>query len=242
MFRAAVLCRISTMLVVATGVALAGDHPLTNELDDSFRSLEIKTIAALPLYSDISDSDDPEHVAPAMVESKFYSALNAGSGFNFFPASEVGRTIEAKKMTKQMQSFYRKFTSDQEDIDAKFIQAVATELHTDAVAATVLDLWQQQPVDVTETGSARTTVGLMVALFDGKTGKRVYLARDENYKEAVRHTGQNLNNEAENRAARGQMDRSNVRVATGVYAPPPFEEVVELVSKSIVEAFPKRVK
>jgi hypothetical protein len=233
----------ATLLALAASMAVAGgNHPQTNELDDAFKSTNIKTIAALPLYSDISDTDDPDHEAPGLVEGKFYSALNAGSGYAFYPSGEVQRVIDAKKMQSQLKNFYKKFTSDQEDVDDKFIKAVATEMKTDAVVAVVIDVWQQQPIDLTETGSARTSVGALVALFDGATGKRLWLGRDENYKEAVRHTGQNVSNPAENAMTRGQMDRTNLRTATGVYAPPPFADVVEVVVGALVEAFPKKAK
>jgi hypothetical protein len=82
----------------------------------------------------------------------------------------------------------------------------------------------------------------MTALFDGATGKRLWLGRDENYKEAVRYTGQSSSNDAENRSMRGQMDRTNLRTATGVYAPPAFDEVVDVVVTPLVEAFPKQAK
>ena len=224
-----------------SGAARGGKHPLTNELDPAFATLGVKSLAALPFYTDISDSDDPDRVAPSLCQAKFYQALNAGSGFHV-SLEEVERVVEAEKLQKEMESFYKKWTSDQDDVKADFIKKVAAHLKTDAVVVGVVDVWYQQPIDITESGSARTAVGMLVGLFDGATGKRLWLGRDEDFKEAVRHTAQESSNDAQRKEMRGEMERTNLRTAGGVYAPPDYAEVVDQVVGSLVLAFPKRVK
>jgi hypothetical protein len=241
----------ATVLLCATGLAFstagcggtgAAQHPLTNELDPAYSKVAFATVAVLPFASDITEADDPDKVSASMFESKFVKSLSAASGFSLYAPVEVGRQVEQAKMNEAMQSFYKKWTTDTSDIDENFVKSVATLLKVDGVVAGVVDVWYQRHIDITETGSARTTVGGLVGLFDGTTGKRLWLGRDENFKEAVRHTGQNLEREVESRTAKGQMDRTNLRTATGVYAPPDFAEVVDLIIGPLVQAFPKRGK
>jgi len=224
-----------------SGAARGVKHPLTNQLDPAFATLGVKSLAALPFSTDISDSDDPDRIAPTLCQAKFYQALNADSGFHV-SVEEVERIIEGQKLQAEMESFYKKWTSDQDDVKTEFIKKIAAQVKADAVVVGVVDVWYQQPVDITESGSARTAVGVIVGLFDGATGKRLWLGRDEYYKEAVRHTAQESSNDAQRKEMRGEMERTNLRTASGVYAPPDYAEVVDMVVGSLVPAFPKRVK
>lgn len=239
-------------LLLATGLLLAAaltgcggtsaaQHPLTNELDPAFQTLTLKSLAALPFSTDISDADDPDRVGPTLCQAKFYQALNAGSGFHV-SVDEVERVIETQKLQPEMQAFYKKWTSDQTNVNAEFIKKVAAQMKADAVIAGVVDVWHQQTIDLTETGSARTSVGMFVGLFDGATGKRLWLGRDESFKEGVRHTAEEASNDAQRREMRGEMERTNLRTAGGVYAPPDYGTVVDVLVGSLVQAFPKRVK
>jgi len=230
------------LVVAAAGCGGTGatQHPLTNQLDPTFATLDLGTLASLPFASDITDADDPDKIAASMVESKFFQGLGGTTGFSIFPSSEVGRQIGENQMEDRMRSFYRKWIADPSDVDADFIKEVAALMKADAVIAGAVDIWYQRHIDLTETGSARTTVGAFVGLFDGATGRRLWYGRDENFKDAVRHTGRDLETEVDNRTARGEMERTNLRTATGVYAPPDFAEVVDLVVGPLVQAFPKR--
>jgi hypothetical protein len=220
----------------------AAQHPLTAEIDPALKTQTINTLAGLPFGSDVSETDDPDRIAGPMFESKFYSRMSAQTGYTVLSATEVGREIEENGLEDDLKSFYRKWVSDPSDVDADFIKRIAGLMKVDAVVAGAVDIWYQRHIDLTESGSARTTVGGFVGMFDGATGRRLWFGRDENFKEAVRHTAKDMSNEAENRAARGAMDRTNLRTATGVYAPPDFPEVVDVVVDALVTAFPKRVR
>lgn len=233
---------VVALVVAVLGTAIAGQHPQTNELDKNFSKLTITTLAALPFASDIGDDEDPDKLSASMTEAKFYQALNAGSGFTVLPASEVGRVIEEQKLGETMKKFYKHWINDQEEVDQDFIKSVAHHLKVDAVVAGAVDVWHQAPVDITESGTARTSVGALVALFDGTTGKQLWLGRDENFQEALRYTPNDPNSELGHNQQRGAMERTNLRTATGVYAPPDFPAVVDLVVNTLVQAFPKRVK
>jgi hypothetical protein len=125
-------------------------------------------------------------------------------------------------------------------VDTDFIKKVAAATKCDAVIAGSVDVWHQQPIDITQSGSARTTVGILVGLFDGASGKRVWLGRDENFREAVRYTATGEGTEVGRKENERALERTNTRTAGGVYAPPEYATVVDLVVASLVEAFPKR--
>lgn len=224
------------------GGATTSQHPLTNNLDPAYATVKVTTLAALPFASDIADDEDPDKVAASMAESKFYPALNTGTGFTILPSSEVQRVLEQNKMSADLKTFYKNWIADQGNGDADFLKRIAALLRVDAVVAGAVDVWHQQPVDLTQTGTARTTVGVMVGLFDGANGKRLWLGRDENFKEALRYTPNDTNSDLARSQQRGQMERTNLRTATGVYAPPDFPPVVDAVVAPLVMAFPKRAK
>ena len=241
----------TSVLLAALGLVLAAagcggtgatQHPLTNDLDPSFVTLKLNTLAALPFASDVTETDDPDRVAASMFESKFFQQMGTSSGFSIYSSNEVGREIEQREMQDRMRSFYKKWISDPDDVDADFVKEVAALMKADGIIAGAMDIWHQRHIDITETGSARTTVGGFIGVFDGATGRRLWLGRDENFKEALRHTGRDLSKDVDNRAARGEMERSNLRTATGVYAPPDFSEVVDLIVGPLVQAFPKRAQ
>lgn len=224
------------------GGAARSQHPLTNSLDPAYVNVKIVTLAALPFASDIADDEDPDKVAASMVESKFYPALNSGSGFTILPASEVQRVLEQNNLGADAKAFYKNWIADQGDADEDFLKKLASLLKVDGVVAGAVDVWHQQPVDITQTGTARTTVGVLVGLFEGGNGKRLWLGRDENFKEALRYTPNESNSDLARSQQRGQMERTNLRTATGVYAPPDFPLVVDAVVAPLVMAFPKRAK
>jgi hypothetical protein len=241
------LCALLVAGVVLLGASGCGgrgaaQHPLTNDLDPAFPTLAIKTLAAVPFASDIAEDEDPDRISASMTEGKFYTALNVGSGFTILPATEVQRTVERDGLGETMKSFYKNWINDQGDVDTDFIKKVATAMKADAVVTGAVDVWHQQPVDITQTGTARTTVGMLVGLFDGATGKRLWLGRDEKFKEALRHTPSSQESDLVQNQQRAQMERTNLRTATGVYAPPDYAPVVDALVVALVQAFPKRVK
>jgi hypothetical protein len=230
-------------LLAIAGSALAGQHPQTNELAKDFTAKHITTIAAVPFASDIAEDEDPDKIAASMLEGKFYQALAAGGGgYTLLPAPEVGRVIEEQKQTDAMKKFYKHWINDQEEVDEDFIKNVAHHLKTDAVVVGAVDVWHQAPVDISESGTARTSVGLLIGMFDGATGKLLWIGRDENFQEALRYTPNDPGTSLGHNQQRGAMERTNLRVATGVYAPPDFPIVADIVVQSLVGAFPKRIQ
>jgi hypothetical protein len=232
------------MLAVAAGCGgtSTAHHPLTNDLSPAYANLTVHTLAALPFGSDISDDEDPDKVAGSMTEAKFYAGLSSGSTFTILPSAEVQRVLDREGLTPQLKSFYKEWISDQGSADADFIKKVASLVKTDGVVVGAVDIWHQQPVDITQSGTARTSVGVLVALFDGATGKRLWLGRDENFKEALRYSPNESGSALANTQLRAETERTNLRTATGVYAPPDFSDVVDLAIAPLVTAFPKRAK
>jgi hypothetical protein len=238
---AALLAALAAAGCGGGGRSGAAQHPLTNTLDPEFPTLAVRTLAALPFASDVRDDEDPDGVAAGMAESKFYQTFAASrADYTVLGASEVARVIERDQLAGAMAAFYKRWIGNQSEVETEFIQKVAAALDADAVVAGVVDVWHQQPVDIMESGTARTSVGMLIGVFHGKTGKRIWLGRDENFKDALRYTPNESESELARTQARGQMERSNLRTATGAYAPPDFAAVLDLVVPPLVQAFPKR--
>lgn len=233
--RAVVVTFVTLGPVGCGGSGSALQHPLTNELDPNYSALDLRTLAALPFASDISDDQDPDGLAAPMVASTFYVELNRNTGFTILPESEVARILEQEGMDDDLDDFYKDWLSDQWEVDEDFIKRVAETLNVDAVVGGAVDVWYQDAVDITESGSARTQVGVLVGLFDGPTGKRLWLGRDENSVDGLRYPGMgNLSPEELQR----EMERTNQRTVGGAYAPPDYAVVVGLVIQALIDAFP----
>ena len=213
------------------------EHPLTNELAPRFGERPLRTLAALPFATDVAEDEDPDQIAAGMVESKFYPALSAGTSYTILPASEVARVLAEANLSDRLARFYKKWISDQEDVDTAFLRDVATRLHVDAVVGGAVDLWHQDHVDITDVGAARTHVGLLVGLFDGASGERLWLGRDAQFRDGLRYSGPSEENRA---ALERQIERTNQRTIGGVYAPPDFGLVVDAVVLALTAAFPQQ--
>jgi hypothetical protein len=235
MARFALACAVVWMLVGCGGGRRGLQHPLTNELDPDYNTHDIRTLAALPFESDISEDEDPDLIAASMVANKFYVELDRNSGFTILPSSEVERILEQAGMNDALKGFYKDWVADQWDIDEDFIKAVADELKVDGVVAGAVDVWYQREVDITEAGTARTAVGVIIGMFDAPTGKRLWLGRDENFQDGVRYPGMSTMSTGQ---LQRDLERTNKRTAAGAYAPPDYVVVVDLVVHALVQAFP----
>lgn len=235
MVRVLLACALAWMLAGCGGGRSGLQHPLTNDLDPEYDTYAIRTLAALPFESDISENQDPDLIAASMVASKFYVELNRNTGFTILPSSEVERVLKQAEKTDALASFYKDWVADQWDIDEDFVKSVADVMKVDGVVCGAVDVWYQKEVDVTEAGTARTAVGILIGLFDGRTGKQLWLGRDENFQDGVRYPGMSTMTTGQ---LQRDLERTNKRTADGAYAPPDYAVVVDLVVQALVQAFP----
>ena len=211
-------------------------HPQTSALEPSFEQLQLRTLAALPIASDVAEDEDPDQVAAGMVEAKFYPALNAATQYTFLPPSEVKRVLAEAGLSEKLAHFYKKWISDHDDVDEEFLRDLAARMHVDGIVGGAVDLWHQDLVDIMDSGAARTHVGLMLGLFDGATGKKLWIGADAQFLDGLRYSGPAEENIAE---LQRQVERTNLRTIGGVYAPPDYSDVVDMVVSALVTAFPK---
>ena len=230
------LVAVALGMVSCGGHRTALEHPLTNELDPAFGERPLRTLATLPFATDVSEDEDPDQVAAGMTGGKFYPALDAATQYTLLGASEVARVLEQAGLTPNLRAFYADWISDQEDVDTEFVQQVASLLKVDAVVGGAVDLWHQDEIDMMQTGAARTHVGILVGLFDGTTGRRLWFGRDSQFRDGLRYSGPGEENVAE---LERQIERTNKRTLGGVYAPPDYAVVLDAAVAALVAAFPQ---
>ena len=155
---------------------------------DMFRSATERLLSTNTLM-EVAEKNDPyprlreERGMAAVVETlrkRIRIELNRNTGFTILSEPEVARIVEQAGLTDKLNGFYQDWLNDQWDIDEDFLKEVASKLKVDGIVAGGVDVWYQDTVDITEEGTASTHVGLMIGLFDGSTGKRLWLGRDEN--------------------------------------------------------------
>ena len=134
--------------------------------------------------------------------------------------------IEDAGLTEDLGHFYDEWIGNQEDPDESFMRLVGTALGVDAVVVGAVHRWRQDEVRAGKSGTARTEVGLMIGVFDPKTGKQIWRARDANAAEGRFYNADD-----------GGGDDAAPDLEA--YAPPDFSEVVDLVVNALVAAFPK---
>ena len=155
-----------------------------HELDPAYARKTVRSAAALPFASKISEREDPDRIAAPMAEAKFYAALRARTPLAIVSSTEVARALAAAGLSARMQKFYENWVSDQTDVDEEFVRQAAARLKVDTLIAGGVDVWDQK-VEAKET-RARTRVGLVIGFFDGATGKHLWQGRDENFKDGTR--------------------------------------------------------
>jgi hypothetical protein len=118
-----------------------------------------------------------------------------------------------------------------------FVKELRVALPASVLLVPDVYLWHKDEADYREAATNSVTqVGASLTLIDMKTGKVLWDASDENYREAVRSENRNV-------VTSGGIDRRVGGVTdTGkdMYAAPPYEEVAMVVLQSLVAALPPR--
>lgn len=224
------------MIVTILTIALIGcqkQNRVNVEVDPLMRSNTPEAIAVFPFLSALHDAEDPDGIAPMMMEQVFAPELDARTDYKFLSPSTVRYAIDLEKMGERYEKFLQDYSKSGET-DAEFLKSLADVLKCDAFLIPVVYLWQKDEVDAQETSTPATYVGATITILARADGKILFRATGEDYMEGARtDTG----------------DRSLVTGASGaiqsdlgarVHRAPPFEEVAVKVVKSLVASIPVR--
>jgi hypothetical protein len=228
------------LVFAATAVASCQkQHPVSVRVDPRFNKVEegtfaIEKIAVFPFLSALYDTDDPDGVAPALMEQLFMPFLDARTDYHFISPSLVRSAVEMSGLQAEFGAFAGTYPRTDEP-DAKFLADLAKALQCDAFLVPVVDLWQKDEADYRENASSATYVGATLTVLDGreKPGAVLFRAVDEDYIEGVRSE---------------TADRTVVRSAGIVrsddgeklYKAPEFEAVAIKVAETLAGSLPAR--
>jgi len=219
------------VLVVAIACAGQKDHPISLEIDPEMEAGNAEKIAVFPFLSALHGADDPDDVAPVLMDRHFTPLLDARGDYKFISAGTVRFAIEGHEILEPQ---YNKFLDEYPrtgKIDAEFFGGLAELLNADAFLIPVVDLWQKDEVDYQEDATPATYVGATVTVTD-KTGQKVlFRAIDENYMEGAR-------SDPSDRGVVSSGGRVRSDAGSRTHRAPPYEEVAIKVVNALVGSLP----
>jgi hypothetical protein len=223
---------VSAVVLLMTIWGCQKGHPMKVEIDPAFEEGGSDKIAVFPFLSAIHEADDPDHLAPQIMEQYFAPALDARNDYTFISAGTVRYTIEGEGWENQYEKFLEDYPRTGKT-DPEFLDGLATLLNADAFLIPVVDVWQKDEADYQENTTPATYVGATITVVD-RTGENVlFLASDEDYLEGARtETGDR------GLVSTGGRVRSDSGAKT--HRAPPFDEVAIKVINALVESMPVR--
>jgi len=224
---------IPLLLVVALFAGCQKKHPVKVDIDPAMSQGTVEQIAVLPFASSLHSTDDPDGVAPRMMDQLFRQALDAREDYKFLSPESVAYAVSGGGMTEQAEQFVDAWRKDKQ-IDQPFLEKLSGVTKADALLIGVVDLWQKDEVDYRDTSAPATYVGATITIIRINDGKVLFEAIDEDFLEGAY-------NEADTRGARTsasgavQDDR-----ASNIYQAPEFEEVAIKVANALALSIPRR--
>ena len=222
---------ILTMLAVFLGCQK--HHPIKVFVDPALNPTAIEKVAVFSFGSMLHQADDPDGVAPRMLEKYFMSQLDTRNDYNFIAPQSVMYAVRSLHQEDQFKKFLDEWPTERVP-DMALLSALADRLGCDAFLIPVVDLWQKDEADYQENTTPATYVGVTITLLEAKNGSVIFEATDEDYLEGARtETG----------------DRSVVRGGSGtiksdrgarVHRAPDFDGVIQKVVLALVTSLPAR--
>jgi hypothetical protein len=223
------------LAVVVVVMACAGqkDHPISLEIDPAMEERNAGKIAVFPFLSALHDADDPDDLAPDLMNRHFTPLLDARADYKFISSGTLRFAIEGHEtLEPQYINFLDQYPRTGK-IDADFFGRLAELLNADAFLIPVVDLWQKDEVDYKEDSTPATYVGATVTVTD-KTGQKVlFRAVDEDYIEGAR-------SDPADRGVVSSVGRVRSDSGAKTHRAPPYEEVAIKVITALVGSLPDR--
>ena len=232
--------RSSAVILAAAIIAFAGckpQHPSVIKVEPDFDPGNVQSILVLPVISSVSQGEDPRRESESIPNRVFWNHISELREYTFQSPETFKMKMYAAGMNDAIDEYNEKWATDHV-VDENLLQ-VLSSLNVDMILIPHIYLWAKDEADYRETGSASATqVGMTISLVDPETGRIMWEATDENYKESVRTEGGRI------QASSGGINRrisGTSMSGKDIYAAPPFEDVVVLVVSALVEAIPEKL-
>jgi hypothetical protein len=235
-----VMKRIITAITLVSLFALAGckaQHPSKIIVDPEFDANSLGSVLIAPVVSSISEGVDPKRESERVMNRILLELIAKRTDHKFLSPEHFKLAVRKEGLDEDYEQFKHDWMTNHE-ADPAFLLRLRGDLDISAILISQVYLWNKDEADYREEGTASSTsVGATLTLIDFQSGKIVWEATDENYKESVRTEGNRV-----------QVDEGGfVRRVSGVtstgrdmYSAPPFEDVALLVLQVLVEAIPQR--
>jgi hypothetical protein len=224
-------------LVVFGMVGCKSSHPVEINVQPDFNPGEYTTILVVPTISTVTKGEDPNRESERIPNRVLWELVSERYDYKFLSAEQFRMAVSAADLNDRLAEFENKW-SREHVVDVELCRGVKSELDVDLMLVPVVYLWYKDEVDYREASAASATqVGMSLSLINPDSGKVMWEATDENFKESVRSEGDRI------QASTGGIDRrvSGTSVTGGdIYAAPPFDDVVVLVLEALVGAIPER--
>jgi hypothetical protein len=211
-------------------------HPAKVFQDPSFNPNAVGGILVAPFISSITQGEDPQRQSERIMNRSLADLLTERTDYKFISPEQFQGAVARGDLGTQYAAF-KELWATKHKVDTVFVKELRVALPASVLLVPDVYLWHKDEADYREAATNSVTqVGASLTLIDMKTGKVLWDASDENYREAVRSENRNV-------VTSGGIDRRVGGVTdTGkdMYAAPPYEEVAMVVLQSLVAALPPR--
>jgi hypothetical protein len=208
-------------------------HPVKVRVSPRMKSGAITTIAVFPFTSSVHETDDPDNLAPRMIQKSFLVELDKRADYKFVAPQTISFAVERQGLEKANAEFLKQWPNSQKP-DMAFLKSLAQVLKCDAFLIGTVDLWQKDEVDFQENASPATYVGATITVLDAVSGDVLFQASDENYLEGLR------SETTDRQLVVGASGNVYKDLDANTFKAPPFEDVVPRVVKALASSLPRR--
>ena len=232
--------RFSAFVLTAAVIAFAGckpQHPSVVKVEPDFVPGDIQTILVLPVISSVTEGEDPHRESETIPNRVLWDHISELQEYTFQSPDTYRMKVYAAKLSESIDDYNDKWVTEHV-VDENLLLALSS-LNVDMILIPHIYLWAKDEADYRETGSASATqVGMTISLVDPESGRIMWEATDENYRESVRTEGDRI------QASSGGINRRISGTSFSgkdIYAAPPFEDVVVMVVSALVDAIPEKI-
>ena len=228
---------IIAILALAFHAGCKPAHPAKVYADPTFDPNKVSVVLVAPFASSIPQGVDMNRQSERIMNKALADLLTQRNDYRFVSPDQFQAAVVRAGLGEKWSAFKERWMSSHV-VDTAFLTELKVALNVEVLLLPYVYLWHKDEADYRESAtSSATQVGATLALLEMSTGRILWEASDENYRESVR---------SENREviSSGGVDRRIAGVSeTGrdAFAAPPYEEVAQIVLEVLVDALPRRV-